>query len=141
MVDYEELAVVVDPEEAAKGGAVVHEKFGDNVAYKLTAGEGDIEAALASAAHVIKQRIINQRLAPVAMEPRGVLARYLPGEQELTVWSSTQIPHLLRTQLALMIGLPENKLHVIAPEFGGGFASKLNVYAEEPLLGWISMQT
>src|ERR671928_1020748 len=74
------------------------------------------------------------------MEPRGVLARYLPGEEELTVWSSTQILHLLRTQLALMLGLPENKLRVITPEVGGGFGSKLNVYSEEALLGWISMQ-
>src|SRR5207248_4266123 len=118
----------------------VHENFGDNVAYKLTAGEGDIDAALASSDHVIKQRILNQRLAPIAMEPRGVLARYFPGEEELTVWSSTQIPHLLRTQLALMIGIPENRLRVITPEVGGGFGSKLNVYAEEALLGWISMQ-
>src|SRR5438477_1207042 len=140
VVDYEELTAVVDPEEAARGGAVIHERFGDNVAYKLTAGEGDITAALASADHVIKQRVTNQRLAPVAMEPRGVLARYFPGEQELTVWSSTQIPHLMRTQVALMIGIPENRLRVITPEVGGGFGSKLNVYAEEALLGWISMQ-
>ena len=81
--------------------------------------------------------MIHQRLAPIAMEGRGVLARYFPGEEELTVWSSTQIPHLLRTQLALMIGIPENKLRVITPEVGGGFGSKLNVYAEEALLGWI----
>jgi carbon-monoxide dehydrogenase large subunit len=140
MVDYEELPVVVDAEEAATGGAVVHEQFGDNVAYKLRAGEGDIDAALGSADRVIKQRMVNQRLAPIAMEPRGVLARYLPGEEELTVWSSTQIPHLLRTQLALMIGIPENKLRVITPEVGGGFGSKLNVYGEEALLGWIAMQ-
>jgi carbon-monoxide dehydrogenase large subunit len=140
-VDYEELPAVVDAEAAAQdGGAVIHEKFGSNVAYRLTAGEGDIAVALHSADRVIKQRIINQRLAPIAMEPRGVLARYLPGEQELTVWSSTQIPHLLRTQLALMIGIPENRLRVITPEVGGGFGSKLNVYAEEALLGWISMQ-
>ena len=64
----------------------------------------------------------------------------IPGEEELTVWSSTQIPHLMRTQVALMIGIPENKLRVITPEVGGGFGSKLNVYAEEALLGWISMQ-
>jgi aerobic carbon-monoxide dehydrogenase large subunit len=140
MVDYEELPVVVDPEEAARGGALVHEKFGDNIAYKLTAGEGDIEAALASADKVIKQKVLNQRLAPIAMEPRGVLARYFPGEEELTIWSSTQIPHLMRTQVALMIGIPENKLRVITPEVGGGFGSKLNVYGEEALLGWISMQ-
>jgi aerobic carbon-monoxide dehydrogenase large subunit len=141
MVDYDELPAVVDPVSGAEdGGALIHEQFGTNVAYRLTAGEGDIEAALGGADHVIRQRIVNQRLAPVAMEPRGVLARYLPGEEELTVWSSTQIPHLLRTQLALMIGMPENKLRVITPEVGGGFGSKLNVYAEEALLGWISMQ-
>ena len=139
-VDYEELPVVVDVEQAAQGGALVHESFGDNIAYKLTSGEGDIEAALKSADRIVSQKMIHQRLAPIAMEPRGVLARYFPGEEELTVWSSTQIPHLLRTQLAIMIGIPENKLRVITPEVGGGFGSKLNVYAEEALLGWISMQ-
>src|SRR5712692_2086945 len=139
-VDYEELPVVIDVETAAQGGTVIHEKFGDNIAYKLTSGEGDIEAALKSADHIVTQRVIHQRLAPIAMEGRGVLARYFPGEEELTVWSSTQIPHLLRTQLAIMIGIPENKLRVITPEVGGGFGSKLNVYAEEALLGWISMQ-
>jgi len=140
MVDYEDLPAVVDVEEAAKGTAIIHESFGDNIAYKMTAGEGDIQAALAASDHVIKQRMVHQRLAPVAMEPRGVLARYFPGEEELTVWSSTQIPHLLRTQLALMIGVPENKLRVITPEVGGGFGSKLNVYGEEALVGWISVQ-
>lgn len=139
-VDYEELPVVVDVEEAAQGGALVHESFGDNIAYKLTSGEGDIEAALKSADRIVSQKMVHQRLAPIAMEPRGVLARYFPGEEELTVWSSTQIPHLLRTQLAIMIGIPENKLRVITPEVGGGFGSKLNVYAEEALLGWISIQ-
>jgi carbon-monoxide dehydrogenase large subunit len=139
-VDYEELPVVVDVEQAAQGGALVHESFGDNIAYKLTSGEGDIEAALKSADKIVSQKMVHQRLAPIAMEPRGVLARYFPGEEELTVWSSTQIPHLLRTQLAIMIGIPENKLRVITPEVGGGFGSKLNVYAEEALLGWISMQ-
>src|SRR5947199_8078112 len=139
-VDYEELPAVVDVEAAAKGGALVHEKFGDNIAYKLTSGEGDIDAAMKSADRIVSQKMIHQRLAPIAIEPRGVLARYFPGEEELTVWSSTQIPHLLRTQLALMIGIPENKLRVITPEVGGGFGSKLNVYAEEALLGWISMQ-
>jgi carbon-monoxide dehydrogenase large subunit len=139
-VDYEELPVVVDVEAAAKGGPVIHESFGDNIAYKLTSGEGDVEAALQSADRIVTQKMVHQRLAPIAMEPRGVLARYFPGEEELTVWSSTQIPHLLRTQLALMIRIPENKLRVITPEVGGGFGSKLNVYAEEALLGWISMQ-
>jgi carbon-monoxide dehydrogenase large subunit len=139
-VDYEELPAVVDVEVAAKGGPVIHEKFGNNIAYTLTSGEGDIDAALNSADHIIKQRMVHQRLAPIAMGGRGVLARYFPGEEELTLWSSTQIPHLMRTQVALMIGLGEHKLRVITPEVGGGFGSKLNVYAEEALLGWISMQ-
>ena len=140
MVDYEDLPVVTDVEEAAAGGPVIHENFSDNIAYKLTAGEGDIDAAFASAERTVKQRILHRRLAPIAMEPRGVLARYFPGEEELTLWSSTQIPHLMRTQVALMIGIPENKLRVITPEVGGGFGSKLNVYGEEALLAWISMQ-
>src|SRR5437762_448129 len=110
MVDYEELPVVVDVEEAAKGGPLVYEEYGDNIAYKLTSGEGDIEKALAESEHVIKQRIVHQRLIPIAMEPRGVLARYYPGEKELTIWTSTQIPHLARTQLAIMLGVPENKV-------------------------------
>jgi aerobic carbon-monoxide dehydrogenase large subunit len=139
-VDYEELPAVVDVEAAAAGGPLVHEKFGSNIAYTLTSGEGDIDAAMNAADHIIKQRMVHQRLAPVAMEGRGVLARYFPGEEELTLWSSTQIPHLMRTQVALMIGLGEHKLRVITPEVGGGFGSKLNVYAEEALLSWISMQ-
>src|SRR5215471_9673133 len=139
-VDYDELPAVLNEEKGAQGGPILHEQFGTNIAYKLTAGEGDIEAALKSADKVIKQKVLNQRLLPIAMEPRGVLVRYYPGEQELTLWTSTQIPHLARTQIALMLGMPENKLRLIAPEVGGGFGSKLNVYGEEALLGWIAMQ-
>src|SRR5918996_178191 len=140
VVDYDELPVVTDVEEAAKGGTVIHDAWSDNIAYRLTSGEGDIDAAFAAADRILKQRVLHRRLAPIAIEPRGVLARYFPGEEELTLWSSTQIPHLMRTQVALMIGIPENKLRVITPEVGGGFGSKLNVYGEEALLGWISMQ-
>src|SRR5499433_525169 len=140
-VDYEELPPVLDEEKAADPKSpIIHDKIGSNVAYKLTAGEGDIEAALKSADKVVKQKILHRRLAPIAMEPRGVLARYYPGEQELTLWTSTQIPHLARTQISLMLGVPENKLRLIAPEVGGGFGSKLNVYAEEAILGWAAMQ-
>ncbi len=139
-VDYDPLEVVVDPEAAAQAGSpIIHEEFGTNVAYVLQSGQGDIDAAFQQADRVVTQRFVNQRLAPIALEPRGVLAQYLPGEEQLTVWTSTQIPHLLRTQLALMLGLPENKVRVVAPEVGGGFGSKLNVYAEEALLGFISM--
>jgi len=139
-VELEELPAVVHVIDGVPTTPVIHEHFGDNIAYTLTSGEGDIEAAMNAADRIVSQKMVHPRLAPIAMEPRGVLARYFPGEEELTVWSSTQIPHLLRTQLALMIGIPENKLRVITPEVGGGFGSKLNVYAEEALLGWISMQ-
>jgi aerobic carbon-monoxide dehydrogenase large subunit len=140
-VDYDPLDPVVDPEAAvADGSPVIHEEFGTNVAFTWKLEGGDIEGAFASADRVVSQRMVNQRLAPIAMEPRGVIARYQPGEQDLTIWSSTQIPHLLRTQLAIMVRLPENRVRVITPEVGGGFGSKLNVYGEEALLGFISMK-
>src|SRR5687768_7549775 len=140
-VMVEEVPAVINPIDGVDTNIPpIHEHFENNIAYKLTSGEGDIDAAMKAADKIVSQEMIHQRLAPIAMEPRGVLARYFPGEEELTVWSSTQIPHLLRTQLALMIGIPENKLRVITPEVGGGFGSKLNVYAEEALLGWISVQ-
>ena len=140
MVDYEDLPVVVDVEEAAKGGPVIHESFGDNIAYKLTAGEGDIDAALQSADRVIKQRIVHQRLAPIAMEAARRARSLFSRRRRIDrlVVNADSAP--LRTQVALMIGFRENKLRVITPEVGGGFGSKLNVYAEEALLGWISMQ-
>jgi len=141
VVDYEPLPAVVDPIKAASPKSKpIHEEFSDNIAYQWTLSGGDVEQAFKNADRVIKQRMEHQRLIPVAMEPRGVIARYLPGEKELTIWSSTQIPHLMRTQVAIMLGLPENRLRVITPEVGGGFGSKLNVYGEEALLGYIAMQ-
>ncbi len=140
-VDYEPLAVVSDPEKAlAPDAPVIHPEWADNVAFHWNLKQGNLTKAFKDAYRIVKQRLIHQRLAPVALEPRGVLARYLPGEKELTVWSSTQIPHLLKTQLALMLRLPENHVRVIAPEVGGGFGSKLNVYAEEGLLGYLAVK-
>src|SRR5581483_8536016 len=140
-IDYDPLDVVSDVEAGAKADSpVIHKEFGTNVAYLHSAGVGDVEAAFKQADRVVSQRLVHQRLAPVSIEPRGVLAHYLPGEQQMTLWSSTQIPHLMRTQVAIMLGMAENKLRVIAPEVGGGFGCKLNVYAEEALLGWIAMQ-
>jgi aerobic carbon-monoxide dehydrogenase large subunit len=140
-VDYDPLDVVTDLEAAVKDGSpIIHEEFGTNVAWTCQAGLGDIDAAFAQADKVITQRVEHQRLIPMAMEPRGVLAGQVLGEQQLTLWSSTQVPHLLRTYLAPMIGLNENRIRVIAPEVGGGFGSKLNVYAEEALIGWAAMQ-
>ncbi len=140
-IDYDPLDVVADAEVAAKpGGPVIHDEFGTNVAFVHSAGSGDVDAAFKQADKIITQKLNHQRLAPISIEPRGVLAQYFPGEQQLNIWSSTQIPHLLRTQVAIMLGVAENKVRVVAPEVGGGFGCKLNVYAEEALLGWISMQ-
>ena len=102
-VDYEPLTPVVDPEKAfAKGAPVLHPQFSDNVAYRWELEGGDLKKAFKQADKIIRQRIINQRLIPVAMEPRGVLADYKPGEKQLTVWSSTQIPHLLRDRKSVV---------------------------------------
>ncbi|MBI1749677.1 MAG: xanthine dehydrogenase family protein molybdopterin-binding subunit [Acidobacteria bacterium] len=140
-VDYESLTPVVDPEKAiSKGAPVLHEPSPDNVAYRWELEGGDIKKAFKQADRVIRQRILNQRLVPVAMEPRGVLAEYKPGEKTLTVWSSTQIPHLLKTQLAAMLGAPEHSVRVITPEVGGGFGSKLNVYPEEAVIAHLAMR-
>ena len=140
-VDYEPLTPVVDPEKAMeKGAPVLHEGNEDNIAARWELEGGDLKAAFEKADKVIKQRILNQRLIPAAMETRGVVADYKPGERQLTVWSATQIPHLLRTQIAAMLSVPEHSVRVIAPEVGGGFGSKLNVYPEEALMGFLAMR-
>jgi carbon-monoxide dehydrogenase large subunit len=140
--DYEPLTAVVDLEKAlAKGSPVLHAGHANNAAYKWELEGGDLKAAFKSADKVIRQRILNQRLIPVPIEPRGALAEYRPGEQQLTVWSATQIPHLLRTQIAAMLSIPETQVRVIAPEVGGGFGSKLNVYPEEALVAYLAMKT
>jgi carbon-monoxide dehydrogenase large subunit len=140
-VDYEPLTPIVNPEKAiAKGATPMHPGHKDNVAFKWELEGGDLKAAFKSADKVIKQRIVNQRLIPVPIETRGVLADYQPGEGQLTVWSSTQIPHLLRTQIASMLNFPETLVHVICPEVGGGFGTKLNVYPEEAMVAYLAIQ-
>lgn len=138
-VDYEPLAAVSDPEKAiAEGAPPVHPEWPDNVSFRFHQDGGDVEAAFREAEVVVKQRITSQRLIPVALETRGVLAVANAGEKSTTLYSSTQIPHLMRTLVAGILGMPENKLRVITPEVGGGFGSKLNVYAEEALMAFIS---
>ncbi len=140
-VDYEELPAVADPEKAlAPGAPAVHPEWPDNIAFNYHQEGGETEKAFAAAEVVVKQRITSQRLIPTAMETRGVVADWRTGDKALTIYSSTQIPHLLRTLLAGMLGLAENKTRVITPEVGGGFGSKLNVYAEEALMGFVSMK-
>jgi carbon-monoxide dehydrogenase large subunit len=140
-VDYEPLTPVVNPEKAIeKGSPVLYDNHKDNVAFRWELEGGDVKAAFKKADKVVKQRILNQRLIPIAMETRGVVAEYKMGERQLTVWSSTQIPHLLRTQIAGMLNVPEFSVRVITPEVGGGFGSKLNVYAEEALVAYLAMR-
>ena len=140
-VDYEPLPVVVDVEKAMEAGSpLVHEQFGSNVAYTWLVEGGDIEQAFKDADVVVKQRMTNQRLIPNPMETRGVVAQYEPGPGILTVWSSTQIPHILRSSLAALLNLAENKVRVVAPEVGGGFGCKLNIYAEEVIAAVAAMR-
>src|SRR5215468_1648201 len=140
-VDYEPIPAVTDPEKAiASGAPAVHPEWPDNTAFKYHQAGGDIDQAFKDADVVIKQRITSQRLIPTAMEPRGVLAEWRAGEKSMTLYTSTQIPHLARTLVAGILGMPENLMRVITPEVGGGFGSKLNVYAEEALMAFIARQ-
>ncbi|MDT7538667.1 MAG: aerobic carbon-monoxide dehydrogenase large subunit, partial [Actinomycetota bacterium] len=136
-VEYESLPVVVDVEEALKDEILVHASLGTNRAHEWSmGGGGDIEQALAASDVVVERRIVNHRTAGGAIEPRGCIAEYRAGG--LTVWSSTQVPHLLRLFYAVQMGISEDKVRVIAPEVGGGFGSKLQITAEESLCAWAS---
>jgi aerobic carbon-monoxide dehydrogenase large subunit len=135
VVDYEPLPVVVDLDDAASDRVVIHEDLGTNQSYtwELSPDHAAVEAAFSAASHVVSARYVQQRLIPSPMEPRGVLVVPQPFGGDFTVYSATQIPHILKVMLALTVGVPETKLRVIAPSVGGGFGCKLNVYAEEAL--------
>ncbi len=140
-VDWEPLPAVTDPEKAiAPGAPPVHPEWPDNTAFNYHQDGGDVEKAFAEAEVVVKQRITSQRLIPTPMETRGVVAQWLAGDRALTLHTSTQVPHLVRTLVAQMLGLEENRMRVITPEVGGGFGCKLNIYAEEALMGFVAMK-
>jgi carbon-monoxide dehydrogenase large subunit len=140
-VDWEVLPAVADPEKAlASGAPAVHPQWPDNVAFNFNQMGGDIDKAWADAEVVLKQRITSQRLVPNSMETRGALAEWHARDRTLNLWTSTQIPHLARSILAGQLGIDENRLRLVAPEVGGGFGCKLNVYAEEALVSFISMK-
>jgi carbon-monoxide dehydrogenase large subunit len=133
-IDYEPLGAVVDMEQALQPGSpLVHEDMGTNECFSLTIPWGDYAAASAKADVVVKRRFINQRLIPSTMEPRAVVAAPMGMSDEVQIWTSTQIPHVLRVLLALVTGIPENNLRVVAPDVGGGFGAKLQIYREEVL--------
>lgn len=136
-VEYEPLKAVVDLEEALSDKTIIHEGLGTNKSYtwnlKVEATEGCVDAAFAAAKYKIKERYVQQRLLPMAMETRAVAAVPQPFGGDITLYSSTQVPHILKVMTALTLGIPEHQMRVVAPSVGGGFGSKLNVYAEELL--------
>src|SRR6202158_1094274 len=143
IVEYEMLPVVVDPELSMTGKpTLIHADFPNNLAVALVpSGTGvdpkghvddsAIDKAFAEADVVISQRMINQRLVPYALGPRGDVAHYEAKREAMTIWSSTQNPHILRSMIAAMNGLGQDQVRAIAPEVGGGFGAKINIYAEE----------
>ncbi|MDH4346444.1 MAG: xanthine dehydrogenase family protein molybdopterin-binding subunit [Thermoleophilia bacterium] len=132
-VDYEPLPVAVDVEAALEPGSpIVHEDLGSNECYVWKLSTDDVDDVFANADVVVSRRYYQPRLVPNAIEPRSIVARPEP-DGSVTYWGATQIPHILRLLAAATLGMSETKLRVIAPDVGGGFGSKLDVYAEDLL--------
>ena len=143
-VDYEPLPVVVDAEKATLPGAPqIHENAPDNICFDWAVGNKEaIDVALDSSEVVVKQRLINQRLIPNVMEPRGCIAQYMPASEEYTVWMTSQDPHIMRLLMtAFVFGIPETKMRVIAPQVGGGFGTKIFLYPEYCLMAALAKKT
>ena len=133
IVEYDPKPAVVDPEKALEDGSpLVWESFGTNETHTWKVGGGDIDAALAEADTTVTRRLLNHRTSGAPIEPRCSIAE--PRADGMTFYSSTQVPHIARFVLGGMLSIPEDKLRVVAPEVGGGFGSKLQVYAEEALV-------
>src|SRR5205823_3263734 len=136
-VDWEPLDAVVDVEEAtAEGAPQLHENAPGNLVMDWSCGDAEAtDRALANAEVVVKQRLVNQRLIPNAMEPRGAIAQYEPSTGEYTVWLTSQAPHVHRLVMtAFVFGIPETKMRCISPQIGGGFGSKIFLYPEYVLV-------
>ena len=131
-VDYEPLPAVVDMSAALTDGApLVHDDVPNNRCFTFRLDYGDFEAGRSRAEITVKRRFYNQRLIPNAMEPRAVVVAPISPSGQTTIWSATQVPHFVRIFVALNTGVPEHQIRVIAPDVGGGFGSKLDIYAEE----------
>ena len=139
-VEYDVLPCVTDQDAALQPGAPqLHDNVPGNAAFTWDLAGGD-QSVFDTAEVKVPLRLVNQRLVSNFMETRGVLAQWNALTGELTVWSSTQIPHLVRLELARVLGVPENTLRVIAPEVGGGFGAKQNFYPEEMIVAALSMR-
>src|SRR5947208_11562166 len=138
-VDYEVLPAVADPAKAQAAGApLIHDVAPNNTIYQWHLGDQKAtEAAFKAASHVTKLDIVNNRLVPNAIEPRAALADYDSGTDSLTLWNTSQNPHVAPLVIAAFVGMaPEHKLRVIAPDVGGGFGSKIFIYPEEVVCLW-----
>jgi carbon-monoxide dehydrogenase large subunit len=138
-VDYDVHPAVIDLNSAANPGAhMIHEVSANNTVYNWHLGDkAATDAAFARAAHVTKIDLVNNRLIPNAMEPRAAVGDYDSGTDTMTLYTTSQNPHVARVVLSAFIGLtPEHKLRVIAPDVGGGFGSKIFIYAEETVCIW-----
>lgn len=141
-VSYRELAPLLSPAEAlAPGCAPIHPAWGDNLAASVRIGKRDAASALKGAHLVVQERFSTQRLAGVPLETRGCLAEFEPTRGELTLWTSTQIVHAVRKVVATAIGMPEERVRVIAPSVGGGFGIKGVAYPEEVVVSRLAMLT
>jgi aerobic carbon-monoxide dehydrogenase large subunit len=139
-VEYEPLPSVQNAEEALKPGApLAREELDSNICYIATKKGGDVDKAFAQADHIVRMHIASPRQVALAMEPRGVVASPDPLGRILTVWLSTQGPHRVRADLAGTLGIPENKIHLIAPDVGGGFGSKGPLYREYVLASHLAL--
>ena len=136
-VAYEPLQAITDLEVALSDKTIIHEDLGTNKSYtwnlKVEGTEGAVDEAFKNAAFTVSERFVQQRLIPMAMEPRAVAAVPQPFGGDITLYSATQVPHILKVMTAITLGIPEHQLRVVAPAVGGGFGSKLDVYAEELL--------
>lgn len=142
VVDYDPLTPVASMDHALDPSVPpLFDGWQGNVFIERQMKGGDIAQARAEAAHVFRHTYATHRQAGVPMECRGVAARYDPADRVLTVWSSTQIPHLLRTYISEELGWPESRLRVVAPEVGGGFGVKGQVFVEEVLVPWLALRT
>ena len=140
-VDYEPTQAVADPEKAlAPGAPAVHPQWTDNTAFTFHQEGGDVNKAFAEADVIVKERIVSQRLIPNSMEGRAVVADWKAADRTMTLYTSTQAPHGVRSIVAQILGIEENRMRVVAPEVGGGFGAKIQVYAEEILMAYISRQ-
>ncbi len=144
VVEYEELPAVVNAAEAVKSGApLVHDDAPHNKCFDWELGNPrtEVDEALAKAHHITKLDFINQRLIPNAIEPRSAIGHYDEANDKYTLYTTSQNPHLTRLLLcAFVLGLPEHKVRVVAPDVGGGFGSKIFHYAEEALMIWASQR-